>query len=547
MTNKLHLLCLLILSCSILSAQTWEQVSSLPEDFRTHHSFGFSLDGMGYLVTGGSNDGPRDDFYQYDPSADTWTQLTDFPGPARGYAIGDVYEGKAYLGFGSSADAYLGDLWVYDNTTDEWTQLADCTCDGRNHPAFVAHQGKIFMGMGNNGGGNQNDWWMYDIQTDTWEERAGFPGLPVHHPYMFAIGDYVYAGFGHGNGFISDEWYRYDPVADEWTQVASIPDEGRVAGTQFSHNGKGYALSGDNEDHSSFETGQFWEYDGEMDTWTELTPHPSTSRWSPASFVIDNEVYLINGMTLVVDEWLYVDEVYKYAFEETPQTLTVQLKTFLEGTYDPASGEMTTYLQDDNLIPIEQPFNTAPWDYAGTEAVGSTADIWEDVVDWALVEMRSFDNPDSIVAQKAGFLLKDGRIVEANNTVDGLSFDLFTNETYYAVVRVRGHLSIMTESPLTVPSAAYYDFSTDQWQAKSDGVTPQLADMSDSGVFGMKAGDIDGEGTITVTDLNLYIAASSAVLQYNDSDINKDKNVTVADFNWYLPNTSAIAIEEVRY
>ena len=82
--------------CFNIQAQEWEQVSSLPANFnRTHHSFGFSFDGLGYLVTGASNAGYRDEFYQYNPGTDTWTELPPFPGGARGFAIGDTWDGKA--------------------------------------------------------------------------------------------------------------------------------------------------------------------------------------------------------------------------------------------------------------------------------------------------------------------------------------------------------------------------------------------------------------------------------------------------------------------
>ncbi len=366
MINKIKLICCctLALCCTFLNAQDWEEVNAPPSSFRTDHSFGFSLDGLGYLVTGGSETGPRDDFYQFDPATEEWTQLDDFPGPARGYAIGDVYDGKAYLGFGSSPDDFLDDLWVYDNSSEEWTQLADCACQGRNHPAFVAHQGKIFMGMGNNWNGNLNDWWMYDIQTNTWEERADFPSLPRHHPYMFAIGDYVYAGFGHGDDFISDEWYQYDPATDEWTQVASIPGEGRVAGTQFSFNGKGYVLSGDNEDHSSFDTGEFWVYYANYDFWEELESHPSTSRWSPASFIIEGEVYLINGMTLVGEDWVYVDEVYKYPLvADTPPTQITEVEASLDLNISPNPFQEVLHISTGQ--PIETPLAIKVYDLNG--------------------------------------------------------------------------------------------------------------------------------------------------------------------------------------
>ena len=70
MRPYLTLLLLIILNIfsPIAKSQEWVQVSSLPSSFnQTHHSFAFSFNNMGYIVTGNSETGERDDFYQYNP------------------------------------------------------------------------------------------------------------------------------------------------------------------------------------------------------------------------------------------------------------------------------------------------------------------------------------------------------------------------------------------------------------------------------------------------------------------------------------------------
>jgi len=304
----LLLLLNLITLPTIVQAQDWVQVTSLPNAFNeTHHSFAFSVDDMGYIVAGNSNSGERDDFYQYDPVNDSWTELSPFPGAARGFAIGDTWDGKAYFGFGYDGTSLLNDLWVFDSSNMSWTELGSCPCAPRTHPAMIAHNGKVFVGLGNNSSGNRNDWWEYDIALNTWSQKDDLPSLPRHHPYQFGIDDYVYTGFGHGNDIFND-WFRYDIAGETWTQVATLPAEGRVAGTQFSYNGLGYVLSGDGDNHGSMENGEFWAYDPVSDSWEELPPHPEGSRWAPASFIIDGEVYIINGTSFSQ----YVTEIYKY-------------------------------------------------------------------------------------------------------------------------------------------------------------------------------------------------------------------------------------------
>ena len=292
-----------------VQAQDWVQVTSLPNAFNeTHHSFAFSFDDMGYIVAGNSDSGMRDDFYQYDPVNDSWTELTSFPGAARGFAIGDTWDGKAYFGFGYDGTSLLNDLWVFDPSNMSWTELASCPCAERTHPAMIAHNGKVFVGLGGGGSlGNLKDWWEYDIASNTWSQKDDLPSLGRHHPYQFGIGDYVYTGFGHGDGIFND-WFRYDIAVETWTQVATLPAEGRVAGTQFSYDGLGYVLSGDGDDHGSMNTGEFWAYDPLTDTWDELPSHPEGSRWAPASFIINGEVYIINGTSFSQ----YVTQIYKF-------------------------------------------------------------------------------------------------------------------------------------------------------------------------------------------------------------------------------------------
>jgi N-acetylneuraminic acid mutarotase len=298
----------LLLSAHILFAQAWEPVASLPGgalDAR-HHPVTFSIDGYGYLLTGSVNSVPDNDFMRYDPLTDTWEILPDFPGAARSYAYGTSRGTKAYVGFGGYDGVALNDLWEYDAETEAWTELAECPCAARYHPAFIQLEDKIYVGMGNNSA-NLKDWWAYDIPTDTWTEKDDLPGPARHHPFYFGIDDIAYVGFGHGNSVggnlrIFNDFYQFDPATDEWTQLNDFPGEARVAGTQFDYNGKGYVLSGDGDNHSFMEEGEFWEYDPQSDAWTQLTSHPGSSRWAPGNFVIDNYVYFMCGLSNVTLE-----------------------------------------------------------------------------------------------------------------------------------------------------------------------------------------------------------------------------------------------------
>lgn len=302
--KKILLLCAFLSAANFLSAQTWEPRASLPAgplDAR-HHPVNFTIDGYGYLLTGSVNGAPADDFMRYDPATDSWETLPDFPGAARIYSYGTSRGTKAYVGFGGYDGIALDDFWEYDSETEEWTQLADCPCEPRYHPAFIQLDDKVYVGMGNNSS-NLRDWWEYDIPTNTWTEKDDLPGPSRHHPFYFGVDGIAYVGFGHGNSVggnvnVFNDFYKFDPATDEWTQLNDFPGEGRVAGTQFDYNGKGYILSGDGDNHSYMAEGEFWEYAPETDLWTQLPSHPgNSSRWAPGNFVIDNYVYFMCGLS----------------------------------------------------------------------------------------------------------------------------------------------------------------------------------------------------------------------------------------------------------
>lgn len=308
---KLFSICFLVFAASSSSfGQEWEKLSNT--NFTRNHGIGFSIGGYGYVFTGGSSETQNLNFYsrdlhRYDPVVDTWEKL-EYDGPLRGYGIGAVWEEVLYFGFGTNPNGLMNDLWSWDPATNEFTELPSCPCMGRTHPAFVTVNNKVYVGMGGSSIGNLGDWWEYDIETQVWTEKTGMPGNR-HHPYMFVIDEDIYVGSGHRT-----TWYKYNATDDTWTQISDLDD--RVAGTQFSYEGKGYALSGTDTNHDNLAEGEFWQYIPESDTWVELTPHPGTSRWAPASFIIDNYVYIVSGWTANPTEEEY--EVFRYQLGEAP-------------------------------------------------------------------------------------------------------------------------------------------------------------------------------------------------------------------------------------
>lgn len=366
MKNFLLLFSLII--SPLLTAQSWTAVSSIPAG--VHHPVTWAINGQGYAVTGTNNqNSPTKDFHRYDPATDSWTTLADFPGSPRSFAIGVAHKGIGYLGFGASTTSNLRDLWKYDPVADQWSILAPCPCQGRLHPSFVAVNDAIYVGLGGGQGGDLKDWWKYDINSNSWSQLPDLPGPARHHPYQFVVNNQVYAGLGHQGRNIYRDWYKLDPATDSWQKMSNFPGEGRVAGTQLNHAGKGYVLSGDGDNHDFMATGEFWEYDHISDSWTQMPPHPGRSRWAPGNFVINDEVYFFGGLDRGSNQ--LTRQAYKYTL---PSTVGLQddLSGIIEVYPNPASHAVTIERHQDWE---ELQLINATGQLVRTETVTETLDI----------------------------------------------------------------------------------------------------------------------------------------------------------------------------
>ncbi|MFT6850020.1 MAG: N-acetylneuraminic acid mutarotase [Sphingobacteriales bacterium] len=293
----------LLVSFSTTVFSQWTTKSNIPAAGR-NHPITFSLDGMGYAVTGYNTRGGQffGESYQYNPAEEAWTKMTNFTGGARGFAAGATYNGKGYLGFGLNNGGYLNDLYEYDPTTDKWKELASCPCLGRRHPAFgITDNGKLYVGLGDgeNASGTFipgfKDMWEYDIATDTWSQQNDLPGIGRHHPYYFTIENDIYMGFGDNHEAIFKDFYKFNSVSQSWTKLNDFPGESRVAGAQFVYNGFGFIVDGEGSDHQNLESGELYKYDPTTDQWTTLSSHIGDGLWAPGAFVIDSMAFVIGG------------------------------------------------------------------------------------------------------------------------------------------------------------------------------------------------------------------------------------------------------------
>ncbi len=238
--------------------------------------------------------------------------------------------------------------------------------------------------------------------------------------------------------------------------------------------------------------------------------------------------------------WRYVidyeGETYEHSFNVcfTPTVLKVKAKVFLEGA-QPTSGQMSTTLNSN--LPSAQPYNTAPWNYNGSETVSGT--MPSNIVDWVLVEAS--DANFNVLEKRAALLRNDGVLLDTDGTV-GVNFSsLVTGSSYHLTIRHRNHLAVVSSNMVSLPNGSNYDFSA---TANVLSGNSQLA--TSNGIRCLHAGDCNADGIISIADFNGFLDNLSNN-GYDNSDFSLDNTVSTGDFNLFRPNASVIGVREVRF
>ncbi len=227
----------------------------------------------------------------------------------------------------------------------------------------------------------------------------------------------------------------------------------------------------------------------------------------------------------------------------------VAIKVYLEGAYDASLGEMDNKLLDLDLLPPNQPYNMMPWNYGGTESVMSSADFPSNTVDWVLVEARTGTPNQSgsmgttVVETKAGLLLSDGSIVDAQS-LNPLSFWLLEDGTaYYFIVRHRNHLDVISANSVVGATMMEYDFTT----AVNQAFGIEQMKMMDTGEAALLAGDYNQSGDIQNTDYDDWKVSPAVNQEYLFIDGNMDGISQVSDYDTWYFNRAKLGVIEIRY
>lgn len=292
--RKLLIFSALFLFGQFVFAQAWMQRTNFPGDGR-HRASGFSIGNRGYLGIGHVNGNNATinykDFWEYDPSSDSWTQKADYPTVNYG-AIAFATSTRGYIGGG----AFLGpEFYEFNPQTNTWTAIPNCPVSPGDQGCFAVNdKGYVIWGSA---------LYEYNPTTTTWTAKATAP---------IAFTNWC-VGFSHGaSGYIKNgnSLYEYKPLYDQWVVRAAFPGVNTNGGGALVRGGRAFIISGYVGALANV-TSEVWEYNPGNNTWIRMNDFPGTSRRFSVAFTINDRGYFgtgTNGINLN-DFWELNDNV----------------------------------------------------------------------------------------------------------------------------------------------------------------------------------------------------------------------------------------------
>lgn len=302
---------LLSLSLSSLifdsSAQgVWTQKADYTADARTS-ACGFVIGTGGYLGCGFDSASFRRSFQVYNPATNTWLDVMSLggingSGLSRDAAVAFAIGNKGYVGTGQGSIPYLNDFWEYNPVTDAWTQKVNFPGTARRKAVGFSNGSKGYIGLGQDVNGFRNDLYEYDPGSNTWTTKAPFPGTPRQLAAVFVIGTNAYIGTG-DDGVNKADMYKFNSTANSWNPITAFPGLPRKGATAFAVNGYGYLGTG--YDNSLSNVSDIWRYSEQSNSWSMVAPFGGGARSNMVALTIGSLAYAGTGYegTVKKDWW----------------------------------------------------------------------------------------------------------------------------------------------------------------------------------------------------------------------------------------------------
>jgi N-acetylneuraminic acid mutarotase len=298
--NKSIVIFLILLSANLFADKfVWNSKTGYPGVGR-HRSSGIGIGkkvyyGLGHVSSGAVNVGFQD-WWEYDPATNSWTQKANYPHQSHG-AVGFTIGNKGYMGSGDSETiGAVTDFYEFDPVANTWTAKANCPLSNDGHVSFAIN------GIGYLGLGNSNQLYSYNPVSNMWNvATSSMPGS--WHGAAFVLNNKAYYLPSYSNTL-----YMFDPATNTVTTKAPFIGVGRIAAAGFSVRGQGYIGLGTTAFDSPNDLKDFYFYDPTTNSWDTIPKSFAGARrhFVPCVTIGDN-VYFGTGTngTNLADFWAY--------------------------------------------------------------------------------------------------------------------------------------------------------------------------------------------------------------------------------------------------
>lgn len=274
----------------------WTQSTVFPEDPRNGAST-FTINDVAYVVGGylKTNQSLADN-HAFNGSQ--WSTKADFIGTARHSGVGFAVNGKGYVGLGYAGDdaGALNDFYQYDPTANTWKKIKDFPGEARFGAVAFTIGDFAYVGLGETATGKTfSDFYKYNPANDTWtkDETTEF-AFKKSFAFAFVIDKTAYVGGGISNGVPADDFYKFDGT--KWTKLASLKNDTRDARrfntSAFSIGSNGYVVSGRS---ASGIVSTVWKYTPSDDSWTDKHEGLTSPREKAVAFSLKGIGYITTG------------------------------------------------------------------------------------------------------------------------------------------------------------------------------------------------------------------------------------------------------------
>ncbi len=214
------------------------------------------------------------------------------------------------------------------------------------------------------------------------------------------------------------------------------------------------------------------------------------------------------------------------AFERqdlTPFGQQVDIDLVLSGAWN--GTDMSTALQAQNLIPLDQPYDDVP----DISVDASFLSAHPEIVDWVWIQASRVSFQGVLISMRAVFLTKDGKLLSPDGSSGAYFFQ--GPNTYHLTVGHRNHLSVRSATGLALTNSGLTTYDLKSGLDKvftNGGIAMQELGTN---IFGLWGGDGDASKDVSAFDfLNVWLPNNGGPPDYGPEDFNLSGAATALDF-----------------